>query len=60
MILVKRTNQNIDGENRDLNPPTLTYLTEQRIKRFMVNIIDRKTKWILYLLRYQVTNESYL
>ncbi len=58
MILVNRTNQTLMGKEGS-QPTNVTLCNRIRYKTFMVSFLNREMKWILYLMRYQVTNESY-
>jgi hypothetical protein len=40
-------------------PTNVNLCNRIRYKAFMVSFLNREMKWILYLMRYQVTNESY-
>jgi hypothetical protein len=59
MFLVNRTNQNIDGKEGS-QPTNVNLCNRIRYKTFMVSFLNREMKWILYLMQYQVTNESFL
>ncbi len=40
-------------------PTHVNLCNRLRNKTFMVSFLNREMKWILYPMRYQVTNESY-
>lgn len=58
MILVNRTNQTLMGKEGS-QPTNVNLCNRIRYKTFMVSFLNREMKWILYPMRYQVTNESY-
>lgn len=58
MILVNRTNQTLTGKEGS-QPTNVNLCNRIRYKTFMVSFLNREMKWILYPMRYQMTNESY-
>jgi hypothetical protein len=58
MILVNRTNKTLIGKER-FQPTNVNLCNRIRYKTLMVSFLNREIKWILYLMRYQMTNESY-